>query len=99
MAYDSVASTIAPYHHAAASEVAQRLDTEVLTQRYSHSCVRRPECRHPGAPEPRRAIHHSIIRPSTSSSHVMAPGSGAAAVDQCPDQYPHWLDKSGESRL
>jgi hypothetical protein len=23
----------------------------------------------------------------------------AAAVDQCPDQYPHWLDKSGESRL
>ncbi len=23
----------------------------------------------------------------------------AAAVDRCPDQYPHWLDKSGESRL
>jgi len=22
-----------------------------------------------------------------------------SAVDQCPDQYPHWLDKSGESRL
>ena len=91
VAYDSPASAIAPYHHAAASEVAQRLDTEVLTQRYSHSCVRRPECRHPGASEPRRAIHHSIIRPSTSRR--------AAAVDQCPDQYPHWLDKSGESRL
>jgi hypothetical protein len=22
-----------------------------------------------------------------------------SAVDQCPDQYPHWLDKSGESRF
>ena len=31
VAYDSVASQIAPYHDAAASEVAQRLDTEVLT--------------------------------------------------------------------
>ena len=31
VAYDSVASAIAPYHDAAASEVAQRLDTEVLT--------------------------------------------------------------------
>jgi len=30
LAYDSVASAIAPYHDAAASEVAQRLDTEVL---------------------------------------------------------------------
>ncbi len=30
VAYDSVASAIAPYHDAAASEVAQRLDTEVL---------------------------------------------------------------------
>lgn len=31
VAYDSVASAIAPYHDAAASGVAQRLDTEVLT--------------------------------------------------------------------
>ena len=31
VAYVSVASQIAPYHDAAASEVAQRLDTEVLT--------------------------------------------------------------------
>jgi uncharacterized protein (DUF302 family) len=30
VAYDSVASAIAPYHDAAAAEVAQRLDTEVL---------------------------------------------------------------------
>jgi uncharacterized protein (DUF302 family) len=30
VAYDSVASAIAPYYDAAASEVAQRLDTEVL---------------------------------------------------------------------
>jgi len=30
VAYDSVASAIAPYHDATASEVAQRLDTEVL---------------------------------------------------------------------
>jgi hypothetical protein len=30
VAYDTVASTIAPYHDAAASEVAQQLDTEVL---------------------------------------------------------------------
>jgi hypothetical protein len=30
MAYDTVASAIAPYHDAAASEVAQQLDTEVL---------------------------------------------------------------------
>ena len=30
-AYDSVASAIAPYHDAAASEVARRLDAEVLT--------------------------------------------------------------------
>jgi uncharacterized protein (DUF302 family) len=30
IAYDTVASAIAPYHDAAASEVAQRLDTEVL---------------------------------------------------------------------
>jgi len=28
--YDTVASAIAPYHDAVASEVAQRLDTEVL---------------------------------------------------------------------
>ena len=31
VAYDTVASAIAPYHDAAASQVAQRLDTEVLT--------------------------------------------------------------------
>ena len=31
MAYNSVASAIAPYYDAAASEVARRLDTEVLT--------------------------------------------------------------------
>ncbi|HEX8860695.1 MAG TPA: hypothetical protein VGC06_16695 [Actinomycetes bacterium] len=31
VAYDSVASQIAPHHDAAASQVAQRLDTEVLT--------------------------------------------------------------------
>jgi hypothetical protein len=31
VAYDSVSSEIAPYHDAAASEVAERLDTEVLT--------------------------------------------------------------------
>lgn len=31
VAYDSAASAIAPYHDAAASEVAQRLDAEVLT--------------------------------------------------------------------
>jgi hypothetical protein len=31
VAYDSVASAIAPYHNDAASEVAGRLDTEVLT--------------------------------------------------------------------
>jgi hypothetical protein len=31
VAYDSVASQIAPYHDAASSQVAQRLDTEVLT--------------------------------------------------------------------
>ena len=30
VAYDTVASSIAPYHDAAASEVAERLDTEVL---------------------------------------------------------------------
>ena len=30
MAYDSVTSAIAPYDNAAASEVAGRLDTEVL---------------------------------------------------------------------
>ena len=30
MAYDTVASAIAPYGDAAASQVAQRLDTEVL---------------------------------------------------------------------
>jgi len=30
VAYDSVASAIAPYHDAAASEVAERLDAEVL---------------------------------------------------------------------
>jgi hypothetical protein len=30
VAYDSVASAIAPYHDASAAEVAQRLDTEVL---------------------------------------------------------------------
>jgi hypothetical protein len=30
VAYDSVASAIAPYHDAAPSQVAQRLDTEVL---------------------------------------------------------------------
>jgi len=30
VAYDSVASAVAPYHDAAASEVAERLDTEVL---------------------------------------------------------------------
>jgi len=30
VAYDTVASAIAPHHDAAASEVAQRLDTEVL---------------------------------------------------------------------
>jgi hypothetical protein len=30
VAYDTVASAIAPYHDAAASDVAQRLDTEVL---------------------------------------------------------------------
>jgi hypothetical protein len=30
VAYDTVASTIAPYHDVAASEVAQQLDTEVL---------------------------------------------------------------------
>jgi hypothetical protein len=28
--YDTVASAIAPYHDAAASQVAERLDTEVL---------------------------------------------------------------------
>jgi hypothetical protein len=31
IAYDSVVSAIAPYHDAAASEVARRLDAEVLT--------------------------------------------------------------------
>ena len=31
MAYDTVASAIAPYGDAAASQVAQRLDTEVLS--------------------------------------------------------------------
>ena len=31
VAYDSVASAIAPYHDAAASEVARRLDAQVLT--------------------------------------------------------------------
>jgi hypothetical protein len=31
VAYDSVASAIAPYHDPAASEIAQRLDAEVLT--------------------------------------------------------------------
>jgi Domain of unknown function DUF302 len=31
VAYDTVASAIAPYHDAAASEVAQQLDTEVLS--------------------------------------------------------------------
>jgi len=31
VAYDSVASAIAPYHDAAASKVARRLDAEVLT--------------------------------------------------------------------
>jgi uncharacterized protein (DUF302 family) len=31
IAYDTVTSTIAPYHDAAATEVAQHLDTEVLT--------------------------------------------------------------------
>jgi hypothetical protein len=30
VAYDTVASAIAPYHDAAASEVTERLDTEVL---------------------------------------------------------------------
>ena len=30
VAYDTVASAIAPYHDATATEVAQRLDTEVL---------------------------------------------------------------------
>jgi hypothetical protein len=30
VAYDTVASAIAPYHDAAAAQVAQRLDTEVL---------------------------------------------------------------------
>jgi uncharacterized protein (DUF302 family) len=30
VAYDTVASAIAPYHDGAASEVAERLDTEVL---------------------------------------------------------------------
>jgi hypothetical protein len=30
VAYDTVASAIAPYHDAAPSQVAQRLDTEVL---------------------------------------------------------------------
>jgi hypothetical protein len=30
VAYDTVASAIAPYHDAAASQVAQQLDTEVL---------------------------------------------------------------------
>jgi hypothetical protein len=30
VAYDTVASAIAPYHDAAASEVAEQLDTEVL---------------------------------------------------------------------
>jgi hypothetical protein len=30
VAYDRVASAVAPYHDAAASEVAERLDTEVL---------------------------------------------------------------------
>jgi hypothetical protein len=43
--------------------------------------VRRPECRPPGAPEPRRAIHHSIIRPSTSSGH--SEGSQAVAEVEC----------------
>jgi hypothetical protein len=31
VAYDTVTSAIAPYHDAAATETAQRLDTEVLT--------------------------------------------------------------------
>jgi hypothetical protein len=31
VAYDSVCSAIAPYHDAAASQVARRLDAEVLT--------------------------------------------------------------------
>src|SRR5258707_3072022 len=46
VAYDTVASAIAPYHDAAASEVAQRLDTECLT-----FCARRPGFRHPRPPD------------------------------------------------
>ena len=62
VAYDSVASAIAPYHDAAALEVAQRLDTEVLTLLREATGV-------PGIREHLShgaAIHHSIC-PSTSS--------------------------------
>jgi hypothetical protein len=47
VAYDAVASTIAPYHDAAATEVAERLDTEVL------DLLRRATGgQHPQRPEP-----------------------------------------------
>jgi hypothetical protein len=42
VAYDTLASAIAPYHDAAASEVAQRLDTEVLGLLRQVTGVRHP---------------------------------------------------------
>ncbi len=66
VAYDSVASAIAPYHDAAASEVARRLDTEVLTLlREATESAGIQDCLSHDA-----AIHRSSSRPSTGSAFL-----------------------------
>jgi hypothetical protein len=37
--------------------------------------------------------------PERIASVIAMPGRPTSAVYQCPDQYPHWLDDSGESQL
>ena len=57
VAYDTVASAIAPYGDAAASQVAQRLDTEVLSLLRHATGI--PATAHRGTPVPQNALAQS----------------------------------------
>ena len=70
VAYDTVASAIAPYADAAASQVAQRLDTEVLSLLRHATGI--PATATRGTPVPRNAL----AQPSTALAEPVCPRRG-----------------------
>ena len=70
VAYDTVASAIAPYADAAASQVAQRLDTEVL--RLLRHATGTPAT----APSWRAGRRQTAVTPGPSREHEIVPTDG-----------------------